>query len=97
MRRRTFGRTGWQVSEVGFGMWGMGGWTGSDDAESVASLELAVKRGVNFLDTAQAYGDGHSERLLGRLLAAHPAPSLRRHEGAAKEPPVAEPPRRAAG
>jgi aryl-alcohol dehydrogenase-like predicted oxidoreductase len=64
-------------------MWGMGGWTGSDDAESLSSLELAVAKGVNFLDTAQAYGDGHSERLLGRLLAAHPG----RLYGATKVPP----------
>jgi Predicted oxidoreductases (related to aryl-alcohol dehydrogenases) len=83
MRNRKFGRTGWQVGEVGYGMWGMGGWTGSDDAESLSSLELAVAKGVNFLDTAQAYGDGHSERLLGRLLAAHPG----RLYGATKVPP----------
>jgi aryl-alcohol dehydrogenase-like predicted oxidoreductase len=83
MRNRKFGRTDWQVGEVGYGMWGMGGWTGSDDAESLSSLELAVAKGVNFLDTAQAYGDGHSERLLGRLLAAHPG----RLYGATKVPP----------
>jgi aryl-alcohol dehydrogenase-like predicted oxidoreductase len=71
MRHRSFGRTGWQVGEVGYGMWGMGGWSGSDDAESLASLELAARHGVNFFDTAQAYGDGHSERLLARLVAAH--------------------------
>ena len=71
MRHRTFGRLGWQVGEVGFGMWGMGGWTGSEDKESMASLELAVSKGVNFFDTAQAYGDGHSEQLLGLLLAGH--------------------------
>ena len=52
MRYRTFGRTGWQVSEVGYGMWGMGGWSGSDDKESIASLELAVSKGVSFFDTA---------------------------------------------
>ena len=72
MRYRTFGRTGWSVSEVGYGMWGMAGWTGSDDAESVASLDRAVALGCNFFDTAWAYGDGHSERLLGRLLKRHP-------------------------
>jgi aryl-alcohol dehydrogenase-like predicted oxidoreductase len=71
MRLRTFGRTGWPVGGVGYGMWGMGGWSGSDDAESLASLELAATRGVNFFDTAQAYGDGHSERLLARLLKSH--------------------------
>jgi aryl-alcohol dehydrogenase-like predicted oxidoreductase len=71
MRFRTFGRLGWQVGEVGYGMWGMGGWSGSDDKESMASLELAVSRGVTFFDTAQAYGDGHSEQLLSILLAGH--------------------------
>jgi aryl-alcohol dehydrogenase-like predicted oxidoreductase len=75
MRNRTFGRTGWQVGELGFGMWGMGEWSGSDDAESIASLDRSLSRGVTFFDTAQAYGDGHSERLLGRLLAAHRAPA----------------------
>jgi aryl-alcohol dehydrogenase-like predicted oxidoreductase len=73
VRQRTFGRVGWQVGEVGYGMWGMGGWSGSDDAESLASLDLAVEHGVNFFDTAQAYGDGHSERLLARLVAASPS------------------------
>lgn len=71
MRFRTFGRLGWHVSEVGYGMWGMGDWSGSDDRESMASLELAVARGVTFFDTAQAYGDGHSEQLLSILLAGH--------------------------
>jgi aryl-alcohol dehydrogenase-like predicted oxidoreductase len=50
-------------------MWGMGGWSGSDDAESIASLELAASNGINFFDTAWAYGAGHSERLLGELVA----------------------------
>ncbi len=72
MNYRTFGRTGWDVSEIGYGMWGMGSWTGSDDDESMRSLELAVELGCNFFDTAYAYGEGHSERLLGRLLRAHP-------------------------
>ncbi len=66
------GRTGWQVSEIGYGMWGMGGWTESDDDESMRSLELAVELGCNFFDTAWAYGDGHSEKLLGQLVRAHP-------------------------
>ena len=68
MKYRTFGRTGWQVGEIGYGMWGMGGWTGSDDEESLASLQQAVERGCNFFDTAWVYGDGHSERILARLL-----------------------------
>ena len=72
MQYRTFGRTGWQVSDIGYGMWGMGGWTGSDDAESLASLERAVALGCNFFDTALGYGNGHSEGLLGQLVRAHP-------------------------
>jgi aryl-alcohol dehydrogenase-like predicted oxidoreductase len=68
MRFRTFGRTGWEVSEVGYGMWGMGGWTGSDDDESLQALERAIDLGCNFFDTAWAYGQGHSERLLGQVL-----------------------------
>ncbi len=71
MRYRTFGRPGWQVSEVGYGMWGMGGWTGSDDDESLASLDRAIELGCNFFDTAWAYGDGKSERLLGQTLRRH--------------------------
>jgi aryl-alcohol dehydrogenase-like predicted oxidoreductase len=84
MRHRTFGRIGWQVGEIGYGMWGMAGWTGSEDRESFASLELALARGVNFFDTAQAYGDGHSEQLLGMLDARHTA---QRIFGATKVPP----------
>ena len=76
MRYRTFGRTGWSVSDVGYGMWGMGAWPGSDDDESMASLEHAVDLGCNFFDTAWAYGRGHSEQLLGRLLRARPGQRL---------------------
>jgi aryl-alcohol dehydrogenase-like predicted oxidoreductase len=76
MKYRRFGRLGWQVSEVGFGMWGMGGWTGSDDDESRRSLSRAVALGCNFFDTAWAYGAGHSERLLGELVRAHSGPRL---------------------
>jgi aryl-alcohol dehydrogenase-like predicted oxidoreductase len=72
MRYRTFGRTGWQVSEVGYGMWGMAGWTGSSDEESLKSLDRAIELGCNFFDTAWAYGDGHSEELLGETLRRHP-------------------------
>jgi aryl-alcohol dehydrogenase-like predicted oxidoreductase len=76
MHHRTFGRTGWSVSEVGYGMWGMGAWSGSSDDESMASLERAVDHGCNVFDTAWAYGQGHSERLLGRLLRARPEARL---------------------
>ena len=68
MQYRVFGRTGWQVSQLGYGMWGMAGWSGADDDESLESLQLAVDHGVNFFDTAWAYGEGHSERLLGRIV-----------------------------
>jgi aryl-alcohol dehydrogenase-like predicted oxidoreductase len=71
MKLRTFGRLGWQVSEIGYGMWGMGGWSGSDDRESLASLDRAVALGCNFFDTAFAYGEGHSETLLGETLRRH--------------------------
>ena len=75
MKYRTFGRTGWRISDIGFGMWGMGGalsgWTGADDEESMRSLERALQLGCNFFDTAWVYGDGHSERLLGQLLVRH--------------------------
>ena len=76
MRYRRFGRTGWDVSEIGYGMWGMAGWTGSADQESLASLDRAVALGCNFFDTAWAYGDGHSERLLGQLLKRHAGTQL---------------------
>jgi len=76
MLYRTFGRTGWQVSEIGYGMWGMGGWTGSDDDQSLSSLHRSVELGCNFFDTAWAYGDGHSERLLGELVRAYPDKKL---------------------
>lgn len=71
MQYRAFGRTGWQVSQLGYGMWGMAGWSGADDGESLESLQLAVDHGVNFFDTAWAYGDGHSERLLGRIVRSN--------------------------
>src|SRR5690349_8953703 len=76
MKYRRFGRTGWQVGEIGYGMWGMAGWTGSDDDESLTGLQLSVDLGCNFFDTAWAYGDGHSERLLGKLIAANPGKTL---------------------
>ena len=71
MRYRRFGGTGWQVSEVGYGMWGMAGWTGSEDQESLRSLDRAIELGCNFFDTAWAYGDGRSEQLLGKTLQRH--------------------------
>jgi aryl-alcohol dehydrogenase-like predicted oxidoreductase len=76
MRYRTFGRTGWPVSDIGYGMWGIAGWTGSDDEESMQSLHRSVELGCNFFDTAWAYGQGHSEKLLGQLVRAYPDKKL---------------------
>jgi aryl-alcohol dehydrogenase-like predicted oxidoreductase len=84
MRYRTFGRLGWSVSEVGYGMWGLAGWTGSDDDETRQALDEAVRLGCNFFDTAWAYGDGKSEHILGELVRAH---SDRRLYTATKVPP----------
>lgn len=68
MNYRELGRTGWKVSEVSFGCWAIGGtWGKVDDSESLASLERALDLGVNFFDTADVYGDGHSEQLLAQL------------------------------
>ncbi|HEV7858200.1 MAG TPA: aldo/keto reductase [Pyrinomonadaceae bacterium] len=84
MRYRRFGRTGWEVSEIGYGMWGMGGWSGSDDEESMRALQRSVDSGCNFFDTAWGYGEGHSEALLGQLMRANPE---RRLYTATKIPP----------
>ncbi|HEX2269866.1 MAG TPA: aldo/keto reductase [Pyrinomonadaceae bacterium] len=72
MKYRRFGRTGWEVSEIGYGMWGMASWTDSSDDESLRSLQASVDLGVNFFDTAYAYGNGHSENLLGQIVRANP-------------------------
>jgi len=70
MRYRTFGRLGWQVSEIGFGAWAIGGgWGRVEDSEAKATLHEALDSGVNFIDTAQGYGDGHSEEIIGQVLA----------------------------
>jgi aryl-alcohol dehydrogenase-like predicted oxidoreductase len=76
MKYRRFGRTGWQVSEIGYGMWGMGSWSGSDDRASLEALQRAVELGCNFFDTARAYGEGRSEKLLGQLVRANPDKKL---------------------
>ncbi|MEV4666046.1 aldo/keto reductase [Micromonospora echinofusca] len=76
MRYRRMGRLGWQVSEVGYGMWGIGGgpggFTGWDYDTAPACLDEAVERGCNFFDTAWVYGRGVSEQLLGGLVRRHP-------------------------
>ena len=68
MNYRTFGRTGWQVSEIGYGMWGLASWTGSDKAEVLRALQRSVELGCNFFDTAWGYAEGVSEQILGQLL-----------------------------
>ena len=70
MHYRELGRTELRVSEIGYGAWGIGGtgWVGADDSESLKALNRAIDLGLNFIDTALAYGDGHSERLVGRVV-----------------------------
>ena len=71
MNYRKLGRTGLEVSEIGYGAWGIAGdaWLGAKDEESLKALNRAVDLGLNFIDTALAYGEGHSERLVGKILA----------------------------
>ena len=70
MNHRRLGRTGLEVSEVGYGAWGIGGsgWLGAQDDESLRALELALESGINLIDTALGYGDGHSEELVGQAV-----------------------------
>jgi aryl-alcohol dehydrogenase-like predicted oxidoreductase len=70
MRYRKLGRTGFEVSEIGYGAWGIGGiqWLGGTDEEARAALNAAIDRGLNFIDTALAYGEGHSEQLAGEAV-----------------------------
>ncbi|MGI8741283.1 MAG: aldo/keto reductase [Bryobacteraceae bacterium] len=70
MRYRKLGRTNFEVSEIGYGAWGIGGkqWLGGDDDESLQALRKAIERGLNFIDTALAYGEGHSEQLVGQVV-----------------------------
>src|SRR6266567_3388156 len=72
MEYRAFGRTAWQVSEMGFGSWAIGGdaWGQTEDNQSVAALHKAIDLGVNFIDTADVYGDGHSEQLIAQVRKA---------------------------
>ncbi len=73
MQYRTFGRTAWNISEMGFGAWAIGGdaWGSTDDSEAIAALHRAIDLGVNFIDTADVYGDGHSEQLIAQVRKAH--------------------------
>lgn len=76
MNYRRFGRTDWKVSEMGYGMWGLAGWTGSDVEEVNRSLDRSVELGCNFFDTAWGYGAGKSEEILGELLKRNPEKRL---------------------
>lgn len=70
MKKRPLGKTGYQVSEIGFGAWGLGAdmWRGVDDSEGKKALREAIDQGITFFDTALAYGDGHSEQVIGQEL-----------------------------
>src|SRR3712207_4434924 len=88
---RRLGRTGLEVSEVGFGAWGIGKsqWLGAEDDESLRALRRAIDLGLNFIDTALAYGEGHSERLVGQVIRERVTARARRvdpRESAAKRP-----------
>jgi aryl-alcohol dehydrogenase-like predicted oxidoreductase len=85
MKRRKLGRTGFEVSEIAYGLWGMGDWTDSNDRESLASLQLAVNLGCNFFDSAWSYGNGKSDSLLGEVLSRNPNQRL---YAASKIPPL---------
>lgn len=80
MRKRRFGRLGWEVSQIGYGMWGIaggeGGWTGADDRTGLQALQRGVDLGINLFDTAWIYGRGHSEEMLGELIGANPEAGL---------------------
>lgn len=84
MQYRQFGRTGFPISDIAHGLWGMGGWSGSDDEQSLAALQLAVDLGCNFFDSAWAYGEGKSDSLLGEIIARNPGKRL---YAASKVPP----------
>lgn len=73
MNYREFGRTGWKVSEIGFGAWAIGGsWGTVSEEDAVAALHAAIDDGVNFVDTADVYGDGRSEQIVGRVVKERP-------------------------
>jgi aryl-alcohol dehydrogenase-like predicted oxidoreductase len=85
VKYRKLGRTNFEVSEMGDGLWGMSGWSGSDDQESLSSMQLAVDLGCNFYDTAWVYGEGKSDGLLGEIMKRN---SGKRLYAASKIPPA---------
>jgi len=84
MKYRKLGRSGFEVCDISYGLWGMSGWSGSDDKQSLDSLQLSVDSGCNFFDTAWAYGEGKSDGLLGEIMARN---SNKRLYAASKIPP----------
>src|SRR3954468_9951518 len=99
MRYRKLGKTGLEVSEIGFGAWGIGKseWVGADDEQSIGTLKAARDAGITFFDTALAYGDGHSESLLARtfgtsedVVIASKVPPMNLIWPAQDEPPLNE-------
>ena len=73
MNYRKFGRTGWQVSEISFGAWALGAdWGYVSEEDALDALHAALDQGINFIDTADVYGDGRSERLIAQLLKERP-------------------------
>lgn len=76
MKYRRFGRTNWEVSEIGYGMWGLAGWKETDQTEVMNALEKSVELGCNFYDTAWGYGAGASEQILGTLMKKHTSKRL---------------------
>jgi aryl-alcohol dehydrogenase-like predicted oxidoreductase len=76
MQYRQFGKHGFKVSEIGHGLWGMGGWSDAEDQQSMTALQRSLDLGCNFYDTAWAYGDGHSEKLLAQLIRNNPGKEI---------------------
>ena len=85
MKYRKLGRTGFKVSDMAHGLWGMSGWSGSEDQQSLEALQIAVDNGCNFFDTAWAYGEGKSDALLGQIIARNKGKRL---YAASKIPPM---------
>jgi aryl-alcohol dehydrogenase-like predicted oxidoreductase len=85
MKYRKLGRTGFDVSDIAHGLWGMSGWSGSEDQESLQAMQSAIDLGCNFFDTAWAYGEGKSDSLLGKILSSNKSKRL---YAASKVPPL---------
>ena len=85
MRYRKLGRTGFEVGDIAHGLWGMSGWSGSEDQESLDAMQMAVDSGCNFFDTAWAYGEGKSDGLLGEIMQRNAGKRL---YAASKIPPA---------